>query len=147
MGSRSNPLPPLPCACASLRRASRAVTQLYDSILRPIGLRTSQFTLLKVLAQQSPVRQGILGEQLALDSTTLTRTLGPLKSEGWIEIRPGVDRRERLVQLTPGGRRQLERAEHEWARAQRRLRKALGGEDWRELFALSRRVAGLAQGA
>lgn len=145
--TRQTALPPLPCACANLRRATRAVTQLYDSLLRPLGLRSSQFTLLNVLAQAGPVRQGILGRQLALDSTTLTRTLAPLKEEGWIEIYAGADRRERLVQLTASGRRQLERAGREWERAQKRLRKRLGETDWKELLALTQRVAERAQSA
>jgi len=100
-----------------------------------------------MLAPAGPVRQGVLGEQLALDSTTLTRTLTPLKQEGWIEIHAGADRRERLVQLTASGRRQLERAEREWERAQKRLRKTLGEADWKELFALAHRVAERAQRA
>jgi len=137
----------LPCACANLRRATRAVTSLYDDVLRPAGLRASQFTLLKVLASEGPVRQGALGTALALDSTTLTRTLALLRRAGWIEIRPGEDRRERLCALTAAGRRRLERAEKEWARAQHRLRQALGDQDWKQLLALTHRVAGQAQQA
>ena len=48
-------LPSLGCACANLRRAGRAVTQLYDEALRPEGLRTTQFTLLQVLARAGSV--------------------------------------------------------------------------------------------
>lgn len=137
----------LPCACANLRRASRAVTQLYDSMLRPVGMRSSQFTLLKVLAEKGPIRQGDLGELLALDSTTLTRSLGYLKAEGWIEIHRGDDRRERLVGLTAHGARQLNLANREWARAQKRLEKRIGTQEWQELLRLTHRVAGLARQA
>ena len=133
----------LPCACANLRRASRAVTQLYDSMLRPVGMRSSQFTLLKVLADKGPIRQGILGEWLALDSTTLTRSLGPLKTEGWIEIHTGDDQRERLVGLTTQGARQLHLADREWARAQKRLKKRIGTQQWQELLSLTHQVTGM----
>jgi DNA-binding MarR family transcriptional regulator len=119
-------VPHLPCACASLRRAARAVTQLYDQELRGAGQRATQFSLLAVLARRDGITQGQLGELLALDSTTLSRTLRPLEGEGWIESRRGEDRRERQWQLTASGRRQLERGRPFWERAQRRLRDRLG---------------------
>ena len=68
-------VPPLPCFCASLRRASRALTQVYEQALRPLGLRGTQFTVLQALSLAGEVPQGELGRILAMDSTTLTRTL------------------------------------------------------------------------
>ena len=94
----------LPCACANLRRAMRAVTQLYDGELRGAGLRVTQFTLLQSLAAAGPIRQGHLGDILALDSTTLTRTLRPLLKQGWVRGTHGSDRRVRYLELTPTGR-------------------------------------------
>src|SRR5689334_4082927 len=38
------------CACSNVRKAARAVTQLYDDVLQPIGLRSTQFTLLIAVA-------------------------------------------------------------------------------------------------
>ena len=123
----------LPCACASLRRASRAVTQVYDQELRGSGLRVTQFTLLQALELSGNLTQGRLGELLSLDSTTLTRTLRPLLGRGWVRSLPGEDRRERHFQLTPAGRRQLQYARPGWERAQQRLQKALGVRDWQGL--------------
>ncbi len=140
-------LPPLPCACASLRRAARAVTQLYDDELRPTGLNTAQFTLLKVLAGGGPVTQGGLGSVLAIDSTTLSRTLRPLEARGWITCAPGKDRRERRIELTGTGRGTLAGAAPAWERAQRRLRSRLGEGRWATLLADLARVAGLARRA
>ena len=127
------PLVALPCACATLRRASRAVTQLYDQELRRSGLRVTQFTLLQALELAGSLTQGRLGELLSLDSTTLSRTLRPLLGKGWVRSLPGEDRRERHFQLTPAGRRQLQYARPGWERAQQRLQKALGVRDWQGL--------------
>jgi DNA-binding MarR family transcriptional regulator len=113
-----NVLPVLPCACANLRRASRAVTQLYDGELRATGVSMPQFTLLQVLAQVGSVTQGGLGRILVLDTTTLSRTLRPLEKNGWIRSRPGKDRRQRQIVLTPAGRSQFDRATAAWNRAQ-----------------------------
>ena len=124
----------LPCACANVRRAARAITQLYDDALREIGLRSTQFTLLQALSLSGDLTQGQLGEFLAIDSTTLTRTLGALKSRGWITSRPGKDRRERYWALSPVGRRQLAKARPAWEGAQRRMRSGIGPARLSSLF-------------
>jgi DNA-binding MarR family transcriptional regulator len=127
----------LGCACANLRRVTRAVTQLYDEALRPRGLRATQFTLLQVLARRGAVTQGSLANFLATDSTTLSRTLKPLTAAGWIRGFAGGDRRERHLELTPAGRRALERATPAWEAVQGRLRKRLGERTWRALEELT----------
>ena len=135
----------IPCACANMRRATRVVTQLYEQALRPTGLRATQLALLQALAARGGISQGRLGELLAIDSTTLTRTLRPLHARGWIEIKPGADRRERCLRLTPAGRRQLDRARPHWERAQKRLRRVLGDSDWNRLQAVLLQVTRAAQ--
>lgn len=137
----------LPCACANLRRAALAVTQLYDQELRKGGLRVTQYSLLATLALRERTGHGRIGKLLALDSTTLSRTLRPLESRGWIRAVPGADRRERHWELTPAGRRRLERARPLWDRAQGRLRAVLGDEEWEALQAALTRVTQVARGA
>ncbi len=123
----------LPCACANLRRAARAVTQLYSREIRRSGVDGTQFGLLMALALAGEITQGRLGEHLVIDSTTLTRTLAPLRARGWIASKPGTDRRQRFWRLTSAGRRQLQRTRPHWERAQRRLRKELGEAEWNSL--------------
>src|SRR5438128_6905963 len=105
-----SPLPALPCMCGSFRRTSRALTQMYEQALRPLGLRATQFTILQVLSLAGEVSQGQLGEMLAMDSTTLTRTLEIMDRCGWIGERRGEDRRERWLRLAKAGETQLKRA-------------------------------------
>ncbi len=137
-------LPRLPCACANLRRAARAATHLYDRELRTAGLNTAQFTLLQTLGIVGPVTQGRLGRLLALDSTTLSRTLRPLRARRWIRSDAGKDRRERRVALTDEGRSQFERARPAWEKAQRRLEGWLGRRRWTALLAELSILAGVA---
>jgi DNA-binding MarR family transcriptional regulator len=94
-------LPELSCACANLRRAARAVTRLYDRELSPAGLELSQLTLLMTLDQTAEITQKALARLLAMDSTTLTRTLRPMLERGWIAATAGEDRRQKLLSLTP----------------------------------------------
>lgn len=127
MSEKRSSLPAvLPCACANLRRASRAVTQVYDDALRDTGLRATQFTLLQALSLAGELTQGELGVFLAIDSTTLTRTLLPLKGRGWIRSRPGADRRERYWGIAAAGQAQLKKALPAWKKAQRRMRNRVG---------------------
>jgi DNA-binding MarR family transcriptional regulator len=127
-------LPSLACMCASFRRAARALTQLYEEALRPLGLRATQFTVLQALSRTGEVSQGELGRILAMDSTTLTRTLEIMVRHRWIEKRYGKDRRERLLRLGKPGHEQLKRALPVWQNAQAQLRRRIGDAGWRELL-------------
>ena len=124
----------LPCLCANLRRASRALTQLYEEALRPLGVRASQFTILQLLALAGEMTQGEMGQILVMDSTTLTRTLAIMSRHGWITRRRGKDRREWWIQLSNTGRTQFERALPHWQNVQERLKKKLGRRHWNELM-------------
>jgi DNA-binding MarR family transcriptional regulator len=121
-------LPTLPCACASFRRASRAITQFYEDGLRPTGLRATQFTILQTLTLAGEVTQGKLGQILAMDSTTLTRTLATMSRHGWISKRRGEDRREWRMRLSKAGERQFKQALPHWEKAQAKVRRKLGDD-------------------
>lgn len=126
--------------CGTLRRASRALTQFYEEALRSTGLRSSQFTILQALSLGGEMMQGLLAEILAMDSTTLTRTLSIMCRHGWIAERRGDDRRKRWLRLTESGEAQLKRALPLWDQTQARLRRQLGDEAWQNLFQLGNRV-------
>jgi DNA-binding MarR family transcriptional regulator len=136
------PVVPLPCACANLRRADRVVTQFYDAVLRPSGIRSTQFTLLQALHHAPGISQKQLAELLEIDSTTLTRTLAPHVRKGWVHSEPGSDRRELRLSLTPAGQGEYKRVLPYWQRAQKGLRRALGKENWTGLINVTVRVAG-----
>ena len=135
-------LPKLPCLCANLRRAARALTQRYEKALEPAGLSATQLTILQVLARVGEVTQGKLGEMLAMDSTSLTRTLAVMRKKGneWIAERRGEDRRERWLRLSAAGVKQLRRAEPVWEEVQSQMQRELGEEDWNHLMQLTYRV-------
>ena len=120
----------LPCACQDLRRATRVVTRIYDQQLAKAGIEITQFGLLTALDLTGGANQKRLSAGFAMDSTTLTRTLGLMRKQGWVRARRGRDKRERLFSLTRAGRRQLAAAQPFWAAAQRRLRKELGDSGW-----------------
>jgi DNA-binding MarR family transcriptional regulator len=135
-----NDVPNLPCLCASLRRAARALTQVYEEELRPLHLRASQFTILQVLSLAGELTQGQIGRMLSMDSTTLTRTLEIMSRHRWITRHRGDDRREWRINLSGAGKEQFARALPHWERAQARVRHKLGGRHWDELLKLTNHV-------
>jgi DNA-binding MarR family transcriptional regulator len=118
------------CACFNLRRAARAITQLYDHALAPTGLRATQFTLLVALARASAVPFTTLARALGMDRTTLTRNVAPLERDGLLAMRPGPDRRVKLVTISDQGRTTLAAAVPLWEGAQRRITGGLGAGRW-----------------
>jgi DNA-binding MarR family transcriptional regulator len=137
----------LPCACQNLRRVTRVVTRIYDQELRKSGLEITQFGLLTALAATGEANQKQLSAGFAMDSTTLTRTLGVLRRQGWVRVRRGKDRRERLFRLAQGGKRRLAEAQRYWERAEKRLRKELGDEGWKSMRQTVSRITQAAMAA
>jgi DNA-binding MarR family transcriptional regulator len=129
--------------CGSFRRTSRALTQLYEEALRPVGLRATQFTILQALSLAGEVSQGQLGEMLAMDSTSLTRTLGIMSRKGWVAERRGRDRRQRWLCLASAGEIKLKQVLPVWEKVQSRLQRKLGRKAWRSLLELTHQVTDL----
>ena len=119
-----------PCICNTLRMASRAVTQLYDDVLRPSGLRVTQFNILAMIARMGEANLRQLEGTLAIDQTTLTRSLNLLERDRVIERVPHPDGRIKAMRLTSKGRRALETARPLWARAQDKVLRELGTKAW-----------------
>ena len=134
-----------PCLCNALRQATRAVSRLYDAELRGVGLRTTQYSLLRRLSAAGEGRQRDLGGLTSLDETTLTRNLRPLIDAGWVAIRPGQDRREKLVRLTDAGVAKLREARPAWERAQQRMRSRLPKGEWSDLMGRLHELTRLAE--
>jgi DNA-binding MarR family transcriptional regulator len=119
-----------PCVCRTLRMVTRAVTQLYDDVLRPSGLRVTQFSILETLARLGEANLRQLEDTLAIDQTTLTRSLNLLQRDGVIERIPHPDGRIKALRPTAKGRRALEVARPLWAQAQNQVLGELGTKAW-----------------
>ena len=105
---------------------TRAVTRLYDDALRPVGLRTTQFSVLARLDDEGPSPLTRLARRLLLDRTTLGRELDGLVSRGLVEIVAGPDRRTRIVSLTKAGRARLGECYPLWRAVQLDVRERFG---------------------
>jgi DNA-binding MarR family transcriptional regulator len=135
------------CLCGALRKASRAVSRLYDDELRSIGLRTTQYSVLCLLRRSGEVRQRDLAGLTLHDETSLTRSLRPLVSARWVAVRAGEDRREKWLTITPLGVAKLDEAQPAWERAQARIQALLPKGAWRSLLEILPQVASLTGGS
>ena len=122
-------LPDLFCACATVRRAARAVTNLYAEELRDY-LEPSQFALLAWLNGHPGCSQAALGKAMLIDKATLSRNLRLMQKNGWLHHAATSDKRERGVRLTVEGKELLEAAKPHWKRAQEKLKSGMTREQW-----------------
>ena len=114
------------CICNNLRRAARLVTNYYDKLLEPSGLRVSQATVLVILYRDGVQTINEMAEKLELDRTTLTRNLKPLARQRLLTIAPGSDQRTRVVALTPEGEAALLKVLPLWEQAQSHMVEGIG---------------------
>jgi DNA-binding MarR family transcriptional regulator len=122
-------LPESICNGTALRKATRRVSQLYDSILAPCGLRSTQRSILIHIARAGTPTMGDLAVALVLDRSALAHNLKPLERDGFVAVVVDPrDKRSRLVKLTERGEAKLGESMRLWQEAQRRFETAFGPE-------------------
>jgi len=132
------------CACGNIRRTSRAVTQFFDSTLKPSKLRVTQFSLLFNISLYENISVTELSELLIMDQTTVTRNLKILKKSGYIFVTKGSDDgRKKMVSLTEKGREKLEEVVSLWELAQCRIVEGLGAERFHDFLVTLSKIADL----
>jgi DNA-binding MarR family transcriptional regulator len=128
---------PAECNCLALRQAARHVTQVYDQLLAPSGLRATQYSILARLKRRGPMTINALAADLVMDRTTLGRNILPLCRDGLVDVAKGsADRRSRELRLTRAGMARAGAAMKNWTRAQARFEDAFGVKRSQSLRAL-----------
>jgi DNA-binding MarR family transcriptional regulator len=115
------------CNCLAIRQAARHVTQFYDQLFAPTGLRATQFAILSRLRHLGPMPINALANALVMDRTTLGRNILPLQRDGLIEVAASPqDRRRRELRLTEAGVAAHRAGLAHWAEAQKRFSAVFG---------------------
>ena len=129
------------CNCFAVRAAARHITQVYDQLLAPAGLRTTQFSILAKLKRLGPLTINRLARDMVMDRTTLGRNILPLERDGLIRIEATPsDRRAKELHLTKAGEKRLQAAHERWSEAQARFETAFGPRRAAELRKILRAV-------
>ncbi|MFG3433787.1 MarR family winged helix-turn-helix transcriptional regulator [Lysinibacillus fusiformis] len=123
------------CVCVNLRKKTRVVTQLYDKLLQPTGLKVTQYSMLAHIDLQQAVSISRLGEILLLDQTTVTRNINLLKQYGYVELkRDPQDARTKNIMLTEKGLEKLHEAAPIWQTIQDQIIDDIGVEKYADFY-------------
>lgn len=137
------------CTCGSLRKASRRISQFYDTALAPVGIKSTQYSILSELERSESVG-GIgmsdLADAMVMDRSTLGHNLRPLQRDRLLQLRlSDDDGRKRLVVLTQKGKSTLHQARRLWRTAEGRFEKVFGKRHAATLRAVLLSIAGNAE--
>ena len=139
-------MPTNACTCGSLRKASRRISQFYDLALSPVGLKSTQFSILAEVERGSargPLSMCELAIAMVMDRSTLGHNLRPLERDDLLTLRLTLsDRRKRHVALTKKGKQTLRRARRLWRTAEGRFEEIFGKRRAADLRTVLLNIAG-----
>lgn len=96
--------------CFPLYACSREVIKKYKPLLDVVGLTYTQYITMMVLWQKKSINVKALGEELYLDSGTLTPLLKKMEIQGWVTRKRAVeDERNVIVTITEEGEKLKEK--------------------------------------
>lgn len=119
---------PKGCTNFKIRQLARLLSRHYDAELGKVGLKTTQYALMKHVQNFGPLAPGELAQRMGLEASTLTRNLHPLIAAGWLTQVAGANARSRQVEITTAGRDKLAEAHDYWKVAQLAINARLGVE-------------------
>jgi DNA-binding MarR family transcriptional regulator len=116
-----------PCNVTALRKATRRATQMYDALLAPWGLRSTQRSILVQVGRHGSPTMSELAAALVLDRSALNHNLKPLERDGLLTtVVDKSDRRSRLIRLTKLGEARIKESQEAWKQAQERFESVFG---------------------
>ncbi len=141
----SRPIARASCTCGSLRKASRRISQFYDTALAPVGIKSTQYSILAEIDHAGPDERLTMCElatAMVMDRSTLGHNLRPLERDAMLVLRLSQsDRRKRYVELTSKGKETLEEARRLWRHAEGRFEKIFGKQPAAKLRAVLLSIA------
>jgi DNA-binding MarR family transcriptional regulator len=138
---------PRPCACTTVRRASRVLARAFDAVLEPNGLNVTQLAVLRAIQRHANEPLTRVAEDLCMDRTSLYRAISRMQRDGWLKVAAGTNARSRTAEFTTRGRRVLEAADLPWGRAQTAIIERFGPDKWRALVSELERLSAIAGAA
>lgn len=129
------------CNCYALRRATRRVSQFFDQVFAPSGLRATQYMMLFEIERLGPISLLSLAKHMIMDRATIGHNIRPLEAKEYLTLTVGKDRRSREVSLTAAGRKILAETEPLSQRAQAIFEAEIGADEAAKLRTVLRRVA------
>jgi DNA-binding MarR family transcriptional regulator len=117
------------CNNTALKKASRKLSQLYNEMLAPSGLKSTQLSILFEINRwkETPPTMKDLAVALVMDRSTLGQNLRPLERDGFVALEEHEsDGRSKYVVLTRVGKKKVTETAVLWKKAQDRFEKSFG---------------------
>ncbi|MGB0716004.1 MAG: MarR family winged helix-turn-helix transcriptional regulator [Phycisphaerae bacterium] len=135
MSAESSQSVPRPCACTTVRTASRLLARVYEHALQDSTLNVTQLAVLRSIDRMPGEPMIRVAEALSMDRTSIYRAVATMERHGWVRIDGGKDARSSTVAITPLGRAMLDDAAPYWDNVQSDIVDRFGRRRWRSLVA------------
>lgn len=124
-------------------RGYRALKQMTAAVLKPEGLTTIEWAMLGIISHHPEgVRSTEVAELLGVQPPLVSRLMTKAEAGGWIVIKKGADKRERIIHLSKHGTSHITRIEN-LVRIQ--LKPLLSGVAPRDLIGYLRTLSRIAE--
>lgn len=133
---------PAICVAFNIGKAYRSILKIYESALKECSLTTMQYGLLVHIGMLEPASSSDISAATGHDLSTLTRTIAPLVSQGYV-VSLGVDSQDKRVKrygLTEPGREILKAGVAQWEKAQKSIIEELGESKWDQTLPLLKAI-------
>lgn len=128
-------------------QAARSIRTVLSRNLLSSGLYAGQDGVMLALAEGGGMTAGALAARLGVKAPTMTRTIGRLEAQGFVERRPDTtDGRLTVVDLTRAGSDSLEKIAQACDLSERQALEGLSEKEVRTLLKLLRTVDGNLRG-
>lgn len=122
---------------AAVTQAARAMRTHLSRSLADSGLYAGQDTVVQLLAAEEGLTPGALAQRLGVKAPTMTRTIGRMEAQGFVERRHvDADGRLTMVHLTAEGRARLEAIAVASAEVEELATAGLSGKEVKQLLKL-----------
>lgn len=124
-----------------VRRLQQVSVAIFHEYLSPLEITPLQNTILLHLQKEDGLDQVTVATRARIDTSTMKDVVARLEARGLLRREPGVvDRRTRLLYLTPEGRDLLEKAAIEARRASQHLLSPLQPDERKAFLEMIDRV-------
>jgi len=126
---------------AAVVNAARSMRTVLSRNLLATGLYAGQDGVILALAEEGGLTAGALANRLGVKAPTMTRTIGRLEAQGFVERRAdGTDGRLTVVHLTEAGQASIEKITEAGRLSEQQAAEGLSEKDVRNLLKLLRAV-------
>ncbi len=129
------------CLVLNTIAAARTMLRRYDAQFKHVGVTVQQFSLLAAIRYLPGTPVIALAQRVAMDRTSLTRSLNLLEGKGLIRRVPGPSGNARLCALTEAGDAVLDTLLPQWQAAQAELGQGITPEDAETYLRVAKHLA------